>query len=292
MIPYRYTDFAPWYEGAYKDQKKEVKAARSFEIVHEPKSDRAVLIIHGYTGYPGENVRPARDLYQAGFDVFVPRLPGHGTCAKDFRKSRYTDWIKVIDNATVDLLSRYKELYLVGHSMGAGIATIVGKMHSEVKRIVLAAPAMSDTPWHLPSPPFVVKFVSLFLKKWPIKWHSDPEYVMYYEDAPADDEYLGSEYWKWIYPPMIVNLYKVMLQGGKDIMDLEMPVLTISGGKDQITGGTRISDFIMRDKKKGIMRHTHIENATHYLFYDKDKDAEEEAVRAVVDFLTKDESSL
>lgn len=285
VIPYKYVDFEPWYDGVYRDEKKEVKAARSFELVHENKSDKAVLIIHGYSGYPGENVRPARDLYSEGFDVFVPRLPGHGTSGKDFLKSKASDWIKVVENATRDLLSRYKSLDLIGHSMGAGLVVIAAKKFPEVHKVVLAAPAMTDTPWHLPTPPFIVNFVSLFLRKWPLKWASDPEYVMYYEDAPADDLYLGEEYWRWLYPKMIKNLYKVMMQGGKDVQDLEMPLLTIACGRDQVTGGTRISDFIIRDKKKGYKEEYLVKNATHYLFYDKDKEAEEEAIRKIVDFL-------
>ena len=133
-----------WYDGSYKDKKEPCKAARPFSIIHPEKSDKAVLCIHGYTGYPGEVVRPARDLYEAGFDIYAPRLPGHGTSGDDFSKVKYQDLISVPIKAAKDLLGRYKEVYVFGHSMGGGIAINLAVDHPETfTGAILFAPQTS-----------------------------------------------------------------------------------------------------------------------------------------------------
>ena len=96
-----------WYEGVFHDGESPCNAGRSFSMIHEEKSSKAVLLVHGYAGYPGEMVRPARDLHAAGFDVFVPRLPGCGTSGNDFALSRRKDWLTVVRNALESLKSDY-----------------------------------------------------------------------------------------------------------------------------------------------------------------------------------------
>lgn len=60
---------ACWYEGVYRDKARVVSAARPFMICNN--NSFAVLLIHGYAGYPGELVRPAIDIAECGFDVIV-----------------------------------------------------------------------------------------------------------------------------------------------------------------------------------------------------------------------------
>ncbi len=277
-----------WYDGVYQDKKAPVKAGRSFSLIHEEeKSNKAVLCIHGYTGYPGEMVRPARDLYQRGFDVYVPRLPGHGTSGKDFEKTSGKDWVGICLNAARDLVTRYESVYVVGHSMGGAIACVVASEVPGIKKLVLAAPAVALYPKQLPVRPGLIGFVSIFLHKIRHKWSSDPEYVMYYENAPADDLYLGSEYWSWLYPRQLYHLFKLMLYAGNNsLVNIKCPTLVISASKDQVVG-TATSDLAM-ERLECMKRRVDLSEATHYLFYDKDKSEEDEAVKAVVDFLSEE----
>ena len=274
-----------WYDGSYKDKKEPCKAARPFSIIHPEKSDKAVLCIHGYTGYPGEVVRPARDLYEAGFDIYAPRLPGHGTSGDDFSKVKYQDLISVPIKAAKDLLGRYKEVYVFGHSMGGGIALITAEAVPGIKRVAVGGPGIVDGKENLPAKPSVLKLAGIFKKRIPNKWQPDPEYVMYYEDAPADDLYLGSEYWSWLYPRQLCALFEVMVEGGKAVYNLDIDILTISGGKDSIIGDASSKNIIKNGK--GNNEHLHLKNATHYMFYDKNKDEEDIAVDAVVDWFKR-----
>ncbi|MBO5770263.1 MAG: alpha/beta fold hydrolase [Spirochaetales bacterium] len=271
-----------WYEGVYKDKKEPCNAARSFSLIHTPKSNKAVLCIHGYTGYPGELTRPAIDLYEAGFDVYCPRLPGHGTSGDDFLKIKVEDLINVPQAAAKDLLNQYDEVHVLGHSMGGALALITAAGEDRLKSVAVAGPGIVEDESKLPAKLSVMKLIGFFKKRIKKEWAADPEFIMYYENAPADDEYLGSEYWSYLYPRQLAMLFKIMIKGGEAVLNLKQDVLTISGGKDEVIGAGS-SEYIVR-KGKGNNEHLHLKNATHYMFYDKDKSEESIAVETVLDW--------
>ncbi len=273
-----------WYEGVYKDAKAPCNAGRSFSLLHDVTPDSAVLCIHGYTGYPGEVYRPAVDLYDKGFDVFAPRLPGHGTSGKDFSKSRRSDWIGVPLNAAKDLVKRYKNVYLVGHSMGGGIALIVASEVKEIKKLALAAPAVyAKEP--LPVNPTLALLISKILKKFGHKWQTNPAYHMHYEGAPGDDEYLGHEYWSWVYVRAIYELHNLMKEAAAALDKVEMPVKVLWLEKDTILPNPEYAKYI-KEHVKGECEIVEIKNATHYVFYDIDENAENKAVEEILSFLS------
>ncbi len=283
MIVFRYSVPPSWYEGVYQDPKAPCRAARPFSLVHKEGRSKAVLLVHGYAGYPGELVRPARELYEAGFDVFVPRLPGNGTTGEDFMRSRGKDWVGTIRNAAADLKARYQRLGILGHSMGAAIAVIVAR-ELGIRRIVLAAPAISYDGQKPPKPFPVMYLFSLVRKRIPTAWHHQSEYVMYYEDAPADDDYLGGQYWSWVYIRQVYELMRLMKLSSKALQSIDADILTISGGRDRIVGSAP-SEAVMRSGK-GEREHLHIPECTHFVYYDADKGGEEKAVEASVRWLS------
>jgi len=70
-ITYDIPDFT---EHHYQDKAPVRKSARPWAMIHEEAVGKAVLLCHGYTGYPGELIRPGIDLFAAGFDVYSPPL--------------------------------------------------------------------------------------------------------------------------------------------------------------------------------------------------------------------------
>lgn len=281
-MEYKYSVPEKWYEGLFKDEEKCVKAARSFSLLHEEKPKKAVLLIHGYTGYPGELVRPARDLFEEGFDVYCPRLPGHGTSSKDFIKTGKKDWIGLALNAAEDLVNQFEDLYILGHSMGGAIAAIVTEKVKGVKKAIFAAPAIVKGKKDLPAKPGIIKLVSLFKKELPTKWSSDSEYIMYYEDAPNDDPILGERYWSHLFPKQLYELFTLMLDSGIAVKNIDVPTLTIVSKNDKLLG-LKPAEYVTEINKKASS--FTLDNATHYLFYDKDKKEEEKAVKEVIEFL-------
>ena len=92
---------------------------------HQPflweRGDAAALLVHGYTGTPGE-VRPLGwSLRQSGWTVQGVLLPGMGREVERLMEQRYEDWVERVASALQDLKSRYDPVLLVGYSMGGAI---------------------------------------------------------------------------------------------------------------------------------------------------------------------------
>ena len=146
---FRYTVPQYWYKGVYEDKAMPCKAGRSFTLAQPFRPESAILIIHGYTGYPGEVVRPARDLFALGYDVYAPRLPGHGTSGKDFAHTDMMDWMRLVMNAVADLKEKYRNVYIAGHSMGGALA-VIAAAEKDIEKTLLLAPAAAPADARLP----------------------------------------------------------------------------------------------------------------------------------------------
>ncbi len=102
---------------------------------------KAILMIHGFVGgcYDFNNFHNELELYKK-FDVFTYTLPGHDKIiVKDVK---YQEWIKESVNQIEFLINNgYKEIYIIGHSMGGVIAAHLASIYPQVKKLVLVAPA-------------------------------------------------------------------------------------------------------------------------------------------------------
>ena len=102
---------------------------------------KAILFIHGFVGgtYDFGDLPNILESYKK-FDVFTFTLPGHDLTI--VKGAKYIDWINEAERQMQFLLNcGYKEIYLVGHSMGGVIASYIAGMYPQVKKLVLAAPA-------------------------------------------------------------------------------------------------------------------------------------------------------
>ena len=98
-------------------------------------------MIHGFVGgnYDFGCLHNELQLYKQ-FDVFTFTLPAHDKFIVNDVK--YKEWIDESIRQLEFLISNgYKEIYLIGHSMGGVIAAYLASQYKEVKKIVLAAPA-------------------------------------------------------------------------------------------------------------------------------------------------------
>ncbi|MGE4453413.1 MAG: alpha/beta hydrolase [Sphaerochaeta sp.] len=274
-ITYDVPDFSAKH---YQDREPVRKSARSWAMVHEESTREAVLLCHGYTGYPGELIRPGIDLFASGYDVYCPRYPGHGTGNKDFLASKAEDWIGTAYDAYAYLAPRYDKVSVVGHSMGGAIATIVADAFN-ADTLVLLAPALV-----IPAIPkkslWLLKF---FIKKRKVSWKADPEYHFLYEGDSDDEAFLGSQYWSYQFPSGIWELERVRKQAVACIDHLVSDTLAISGGKDP-TIPPEACELVV-SKKKGVNKHLHIEEIGHLMPYDKNQEAQDKAMAAVVSWI-------
>lgn len=100
----------------------------------------AVLIIHGFMGETSE-VEYLSNYIKLNTNIvsYTFTLPGHD---KHTTKSiEYTDWINASRDMLTKLKQKYNIIYVIGHSMGGIIASILAHENKEVKKLVLVAPA-------------------------------------------------------------------------------------------------------------------------------------------------------
>jgi len=98
---------------------------------------KAVLIIHGFVGtlYDNEYLMNYLEL-DSKFDVFAKTLPGHHETFA-YQKVDFTEWINFIDETILNLVNTgYKEIYLIGHSMGGVLAGYAAGKYKQIKKIV------------------------------------------------------------------------------------------------------------------------------------------------------------
>jgi carboxylesterase len=119
-----------------------------------------VLVSHGFTGTP-QSMRPwAEHLAAAGFTVRLPRLPGHGTSWQELNRTRFEDWLAVVDATFTELSDRCSKVVVAGLSMGGTLVTRLAEQRgTEVAGLMLVNPAFRADDRRLAALPVVKHLV-------------------------------------------------------------------------------------------------------------------------------------
>ncbi len=257
------------------------KCAQPISLVHEPSSQYAVIGFHGFSGYPGELALIAKLLYESGYDVFVPRYPGHGTDGEDFASTDASMWFESAKAQYEAIQGTYKSISVVGHSMGGLIALKIASLY-EIKSMVLYAPALllkKKIPINLFS------FLSFFSKRKAVAWERDSRFPFFDERDEDDDQFLGKEYWSYLYYKQIVELEKLRKEVLQLIGSVDSRILVFTGGEDE-TVDQRVGELLTNGTKGEANRWIHLPKATHLIPYDKDEVSRELAMSESIIFLT------
>lgn len=102
-----------------------------------------VLLSHGFTATTAE-IRPlAEKLYESGYGVSAPLLPGHGTRPEDLNRVRWQDWAAAGQSALEPMLKNYERVFVAGESMGGLLALHLAAQNPQVAGVLLYAPAIA-----------------------------------------------------------------------------------------------------------------------------------------------------
>ncbi len=249
------------------------KCARPINIRNGNR--RAVLCIHGFTGYPGEMAYPASRLAESKWDVLVPRLTGHGTDGRDFAPIGPAEWMRQLDDEWLNLNAEYDEVCVLGHSLGGLLALSLARKH-DISKVAVMAPAIGIRT----KGQCLLRPISWVIRKKSFPWKSDPKYSFFDERDDDDDEYLGAEYWSWIWFRQLAELQSLMKKTEKGLSDISSPVLGIFGDKDTVTG-TGGSEM-MKKCLKAPFEALHIAESGHYIPYEYTEGVKEQAMDAVI----------
>ena len=64
---------------------------------------QGIVLVHGYTGAPGEMRLLGEYLHQQGLTVLGVRLAGHGTTPQDLNETKWQDWYKAVSDGVYRL---------------------------------------------------------------------------------------------------------------------------------------------------------------------------------------------
>ena len=123
---------------------------RSYELA-APEAIGVAVLLHGLTDSPYSLLSTAESLAGAGYNVVVPRMPGHGYAVGGLRQARAEDWMAAVRIAVAhaaDLPAAEKSLIIAGYSNG-GLLALDYALHCANRKmrcpdkLVLVSPAIS-----------------------------------------------------------------------------------------------------------------------------------------------------
>jgi carboxylesterase len=82
---------------------------------------KAVLLVHGLTGAPGEMKFLAKRLHKRGFSVAAPLLVGHGQDEAHLLGTTWRDWLDSVRDAYEPLKDEHDEVYIAGICVGGAL---------------------------------------------------------------------------------------------------------------------------------------------------------------------------
>lgn len=107
---------------------------------HVAGSSVGVLVVHGFTGTPASVRGVAEAIAAAGYDVEVPRLPGHGTTVADMLTTDWEDWTGEVSRALDRLGARAPQVVAIGQSMGGTLVLRAALDRPEIGALVCINP--------------------------------------------------------------------------------------------------------------------------------------------------------
>jgi len=242
-------------------------------------AEAAILLVHGFIGTPNNYHDLPDTLAAMGWRVEAMLLPGHGTSPRDFERVQAEDMVEAVRKELLALQAQHDLVVLVGHSMGAAIATIVASETSP-DALILAAPYFGITKTRLSRKGLerFTRFTGTFLRWLPSSGSEPPVF--------------REESWK-----DIVSYHWFPLQGAVQALRLEQwaakpetlaaihcPVYLIHSHHDTVTcpiAAQAALDGIAADRKEALW----LEQSDHVIFWDYDDALIKEGVGAFLQSL-------
>jgi alpha-beta hydrolase superfamily lysophospholipase len=117
-------------------------AGRTIAYLHSAQRPRAVVLLHGMSASPAQFERVARDLFERGHNVLVPRLPRHGHAnplSDALERLHAQDLYDAVTEYVAIARELGERITFAGFSLG-GLLTAWVAQHCDVDRCVPIAP--------------------------------------------------------------------------------------------------------------------------------------------------------
>ena len=208
---------------------------------------KAILLIHGFAGGAYDYGDLPNDLELINnYKVFTYTLPGHNKSI--INNVTKEDWIKKSEYQIEKIINHgYKDIYVIGHSMGGVIASYLASRYKEVKKLVLAAPAFQYFKFENNKINILesIKVVPNLFKD-----YDKSEVISRIFKVPVST---------------IREFTSLVKEHHDDIKNIKCPTLIIRGTKDEIVP-TSSTLYVYDNIKSSSVMLVEFENLTHNLF--------------------------
>jgi carboxylesterase len=223
------------------------------------------LIIHGFTGTPGEHITLGKRLRDEGYTVLGVRLKGHGTTVEDMEGCTYGDWIESAVKGYERLKEQCNKVYVIGHSMGSLLALYLGEKLDAEKIIALSPPLITTN--KAVRLAFILKYFKRY-QKWGISKRTidEAKYLVGYPKFALSS---------------VHELNKLRVAVKKDLYKIKSPLLIIHSRKD-LTVAEGSVDMLYNNVSSTIKEKVYLNKCGHNITIECEK---EEVFKEIIDFI-------
>lgn len=222
------------------------------------KKDEAIIFIHGILEGPKQFRRLAELALEEGYNVHMLLLPGHGRSSKAFANTNYMKWVRYVSKKITQILRQYKEIIIVGHSMGALLA-ICEKARRD-KRI--KALFLINTPLKIRVWPRVIKG-AIKIKLGKIE--PEEKYVLAEYHAMSVGILRIRDVIGWIM--RYSELLSVIKYTKRQIKRLDVPIFLVFAAKDEFVSMQSYKYFKEQSGKISVL---YLQDSGHFCYHHSD----------------------
>lgn len=210
------------------------------------KSKIGIIALHGFSSAPMEVNEMATYLNKKGFNVYAPRLRGHGTSAKDLKHRTWQDWYDSVSRAIIIASLLYDEIYIAGFSTGGLLTLLSANKHiPKLKGIVCINAALKVNDVRLKTFIPAINFWNDLLEA----FNTETYQKKYVENKAENPEINYDRH----YIKSITQLNYLMNETSKHLSLVTIPIAVIQGSLDPVVNpksANEIYNQVSSKKKK------------------------------------------
>lgn len=231
---------------------------------------KGCLLIHGFTGSLYE-IYPLVEHLEKETDwmIVTPILAGHRE-EDSLKESSWKDWIASAEVELQKMVVQCEEIYVIGFSMGALIASYLASRYP-ITKLVLLSPAVYTI-----NPQLLIRDISDMVRD-------------FFQDQNAVSNSIGRYKHKIKNTPLkaVYNFRRLVKELRPSIPQITVPVLIIQGEKDNLVqprGAQYIYDNVQSQEKEILF----LKESKHMVCHDCERDQ----ILTKVDLFLKAQSSI
>lgn len=215
----------------------------------QPSAKGTVIMLHGYTAGPWQYNESAERIHKGGYQVYVPRLPGHGFMKPDGLPSgekmvdpwNLEEYERFIDETFAEAAALGGPVQVIGLSGGSNLALRMAEKYPQIKGVVAMAPYIGPDN----RVPVVNRVVDAIARYTPIDLPRALDFVPYnknerFANDPALPHTQGS-----------LGNAQAMLSMGTKVRKVDVPVQFITTAGDMLSGTDAVGKLYERSGGAG-----------------------------------------